>query len=218
ILVLFYLKIFNMEPSKTNIVIPDNIKGKATDLEHSVTLKNRKEAVESFGRACKRMLNVNLWHNLTGSGTADFSLKNKEGHDIGRLARVGDYFQIDIPGPGLASGDGYDWVRVETIEDHADPEAEEESIGLKVRSGENPNNQENETAHFFTSEATSSFIINRKGNTVTASYHGRNELINTETEKLQDKIRNTVVGASALIGISELQWTALIKSFVKNEP
>lgn len=52
---------------------------------------------------------------------------------------------------------------------------------------------------------------------VSSSYHGRNEVLNTDTKKLRDKIRNTVVGIGALIGISELQWKRLITAFLDEE-
>jgi hypothetical protein len=42
-------------------------------------------------------------------------------------------------------------------------------------------------------------------------------VLNTGTEKLKDAIRNTMVGAGAMVGISELQWSRLIKSFLEKE-
>ena len=52
-------------------------------------------------------------------------LINQQGNETNRLAKVGDYFQINIPGPGPAAGAGYDWVEVEAIEDHANPDDED---------------------------------------------------------------------------------------------
>ena len=205
-----------MDSSIRNI-IPENSKGKPTNLEESITLSNREEAVDAFKRAYKRMLNVNIWHKLTGFGSADFSLKDQQGNDSQRLAKVGDHFRIDIPGPGPSSGEGYDWVKVEVIDDRSDPDADEESIGMRVRTCKNPNKPGNDTAHFFTNDATSTFIIHRQFNVVSVLYHGRNEVLNSDTKKFTDKIRNTVIGLGAMAGISELQWTRLIKSFLEKE-
>ncbi|MEP6948697.1 MAG: hypothetical protein ABI863_05465 [Ginsengibacter sp.] len=108
-------------------------------------------------------------------------------------------------------------MQVEAIEDKTNPDAEEESFGMRVRSCKNPNKAGNDVAHFFTGEATSTFIIHRANDTVSASYHGRNEVLNTDTGKLKDTIRNTIVGAGAIVGISELQWSRLIKSFLEKE-
>jgi hypothetical protein len=53
------------------------------------------------------------------------------------------------------------------------------------------------TAHFFTSDATSTYIIQRDGLTVRALYHGRNEVPNTAAPKVTDKVRNALVAAGA---------------------
>ncbi len=200
-----------------NTLIPDNKKGKPTNIEHSITLDTIEDAQDAFKRAYKRMLNINIWHKLSGFASARFLLRDQQGNEVNRLVQTGDYIQIDIPGPGPAAGGGYDWVQVEVIEDKTNAEAEEESYGMRVRSCKNPNKQGDDTAHFFTSEATSTFIIYRKHYTVFSSYHGRNEVPNAHTEKLQDNIRNTVVGAGAMAGISELQWSSLTKSFLEKE-
>ena len=198
-------------------LIPDNITGKQTDVEHSITVDNREDAQEAFKRAYKRMLNINIWHKLSGFASAHFVLEDKNGIEEHRLAQLHDVFRIDIPGPGPASGDGYDWVQVEAIIDDTNSEGENESFGIRVRSCKNPHKPGGETAHFFSSEATSTLVIQRKDKTVISSYHGRNEKINNHTANVKDNIRNTVVGAGALAGISELQWSRLIKSFLERE-
>ncbi|MDQ6763567.1 MAG: hypothetical protein M3015_13185 [Bacteroidota bacterium] len=205
-----------MEPIFKKIV-PNNIKGKHTDVEHSITLDNREEALDAFKRAYKRMLNVNIWHELIGFASAHFSLADQQGNETSRLAKLNDYIMIDIPGPGPAAGDGYDWVYLEAVEDSTDPSSTNESIGIRMRSCKNPNHPGNDIAHFFTSDATSTIIIQRKNNTVSAAFHGRNEVLNTDTHSVKDKIRNTLVGAGAMIGLSELQWATLIKSLLKKE-
>lgn len=199
-----------------NKLIPENIKGKPTDVEDSIKLNNQEEALDTFKRACKRLLNINIWHKLSGFLSAVFLLRDERGTAINRLAQKGDYIQIDIPGPGPASGGGYDWVKIEAIEDHVSADASE-GFGMQVRSCKNPNKPGEPVAHFFTNDATSTFIIQRKDNTVFSSYHGRNEVPNTGTDKLKDNIRNTIVGGGAIIGISELQWSRLIKSFLEEE-
>ncbi len=73
---------------------------------------------------------------------------------------MGDCVQIDIPGPGPASGEGYDWVRIEALEDNS-PASDEESCGMRVRSCKDPNINSDDTAHVFTSDATSTFLIGK---------------------------------------------------------
>ena len=199
-----------------NDLIPLNTKGKPSDLEFPVTLATRAEAIDTYRRACKRLLNPPIWHELAGWATANFSLVEQNGQEIPRLIRLGDYIRIDIPGPGPASGDGYDWVKVVMLEDHSEPEAEDEWVGMKVQPSTGPG-KAGDPAHFFDVHASSTFIIERNGNTVTAFYHGRNEVPNTATEKISDNIRNAIVAAGAIIGLSEAQWSALSRGFLSAE-
>ncbi len=224
----FYLFLFRMikfKVEKTSpmpgslieFIIPENIKGKAISAEHSVSFNNVDEAIAAFKLACSRMHDINSWHKSSGFASAKFSLKDSNGTNVERPAQLDDYVQIDIPGPGPASGDGYDWVQVEALENEREIDLEQESCGMRVRTCKNPNKTTDETAHFLTSDATSTFIIHRSQNIVMSEYYGRNEMINTGTEKTIDKIRNAVTGASALAGVSELQWSRTIKSFLETE-
>lgn len=198
-------------------LLPENKQGKATDLAKSVTLNTEEAARDCFKRAYKRLLNPPVWHELTRNFGASFLLTDDEGHEVDRLAKEGDKIRIDIPGPGNAAGHGYDWVTVEKMLDHANPNLSIESYGLTLRSAAAPNDDDGKTAHFFKSGATSTFIIERVNNTVTASYFGRNEVPNTNTGNFPNNVRNAIVAMGAFAGLSELQWTALINGFLQPE-
>jgi hypothetical protein len=200
-----------------NELVPPEIKGKNVDLEESVTLDTTEEASLAFKRAYNRLLNPAIWHTLAGPSSAEFILTNDHAEEQHRLAKKGDHFKIDIPGPASAKGDGYDWVTVETIEQIDNPGKDEESCGMKLRASGKPGEEGESAAHFFKEDATSSFVIHRKGNKVTASYHGRNEVPNTDTGKTIDNIRNSMVAIGALAGLSELQWSSIIKGFLSND-
>jgi hypothetical protein len=204
------------EVSINNPIIPANNVGKALDLEHYVREESIEEAINTFKRACKRLLNPPVWHELSGVLSASFQLQPSNGDSRNRLAQINDYLLIDIPGPGPSAGNGYDWVKVENIAENADPAAEQ-SFGMTLKATPNPDKPEQGIAHFFGEGATSTFIIKRNSNTVTASYHGRNELPNTKKASFPDKIRNSIIAAGALAGISELQWMALIKGLLQKE-
>jgi len=204
------------EASINNLVVPANKVGKAVDLEHSVTEASTEIAINTFKRACKRLLNPPVWHELSGIISASFQLQATGGDDSNRLARVNDYVRIDIPGPGSIAGNGYDWVQVENIAENIDPLAEQ-SFGMTLIATINPDKPDEGVAHFFADGATSTFIIKRHGTKVIASYHGRNELPNTRKGMLSDKIRNSVIAAGARAGISELQWMILLKGLLQKE-
>ncbi len=205
----------NYLPTDTPL-IPANTLGKALDLESSVTENSVEESITTFNRACKRLLNPPIWHELSGSISASFKLETPDNTNANRLAQENDYLMIDIPGPGPVVGSGYDWVNVVNIAEIADPSAEQ-SFGMTLKASPNPGTPERGIAHFFSEGATSTFIIKRIGNTVTASYHGRNELPNTKKASFPDNIRNSVIAAGALAGLSELQWMALLKGLLQKE-
>lgn len=206
-----------MTPSLESI-IPENIKGKPSDIEHSVTLGNREKAIDVFRTAARRMLTINEWHRIESFISAVFVLTDATGQKLEGPAALGDFIKIDIQGPGPTAGDGYDWVYIEALEDNSNADAKEESVAMRVRACQQPGKETNNVAHFFTSEATSTFIIYRNQTAVTSFYHGRNEVLNTGTGKKLDKIRNAIMGSVALAGLSEVQWDTLTKSFLKQKP
>ncbi|MEO6549486.1 MAG: hypothetical protein ABIN94_15900 [Ferruginibacter sp.] len=197
-----------------NEIVPPPLEGKNTNLETSVELPDDASAKESFTRAYKRMLNPPVWDKVSSFAGAKMELANEQGAIEHRLAEEGDYFRIDIVGPGTKLGDGYDWVTVESIK-YEQLSDDEETYGMTLRPTAAPGG--NETAHFFKETATSSFLIRRKGNKVTASYHGRNELPNNNTGNIKDNVRNSLVAMGAFVGLSELQWNSLIKGFLEKE-
>ena len=201
------------EQAKDQIVPPNEI-GKKVDLHFSETGNSIEKAISIFKKARERLLNPAHWNEVAVVAMATIKVACETEGDLERPVKVNDYLMIDIAGPGPAAGEGYDWVKVESIEENVDPAADE-SIGMKLRATANPHKKEEGIAHFFQESATSSFMITRKGATVNAAYYGRNEVPNSKAVKLTDKIRNTLIASAAFAGISELQWSALLKGFLK---
>ena len=129
------------------------------------------------------------------------------------MVQKGDHFKIDVPGPGSLTGDGYDWVQVEAIEEKEDKN--QQNIALLVRPATNPGNDHKDVAHFFSDEATSCFMVKRENDTVTAGVYGRNEKPNTAAETLVDKARNTAIATGAITGFAKLQWKSSVNGLVK---
>lgn len=196
--------------------IPANKVGKSVDLKESVTESSVENASTIFQAACKRLLNPLIWHELGGVLSASFELLDNNGNKPDRPAQANDHIRIDIPGPGSSAGNGYDWVIIESILQNTDASADE-SLSMTLKASSNPQKPKEGTAHFFEEGATSTFLITRNGKTISASYHGRNEIPNNKDVALPDKIRNSVVAASAMAGLSELQWKALLKGFLEKK-
>lgn len=198
-------------------IVPEQKTGTEVNTEHTISLENREQAEKLFKTAAQRLLDVNNWEQLCGTGSANFQLTDPHGNYITRTATEGDHFKIDIPGPGSVEGKGYDWVRIEKIEESIDCERDNESIAIRVRPATNPTTPGNEVAHFFNEEATSSFIIEREGISVKAGVYGRNEKPNTVIKNLVDKARNAVVALGAISGISSVQWQKLSRGLIEGE-
>lgn len=196
--------------------IPQQKYGAHTDTIESTTLDSSEEAERLFQIAKTRLLNVSQWHTLSGMKASHFQLTDNLGRPVSRPAQKGDHFRIEIPGPGSKAGEGYDWVRIETVDSEIDNG--KEWLAIMVHPAENPTAAQKEAAHFFTSDASSTFMVVRSGNTVSAEVHSRNEKSNNQETGVVDTIRNTFVALGAMLGFSKVQWTQLVKGLIaKNE-
>ena len=194
-------------------MVPGNDSGMQTNTESEKELDSEKEA-DSFYRLVKsRLMHPNQWHSYAGKATADFQLTDENGGPYQGEVREGFHFRIDIPGPGSDTGEGYDWVRVEKI---SEVESEEEKIfTIQVRPSTNPLNKDPDVAHFFADDATSSFMVSKKGRKVKAGVYGRNEKPNTDATSFKDKARNTAMAAGAITGFAKIQWKSLVNGLVE---
>ncbi|HEX8332444.1 MAG TPA: hypothetical protein VF622_07455 [Segetibacter sp.] len=203
-----------MDENSLPSIIPDQQTGAKTDIKASEECTSVDEAKQLFSEARQRLLNVNNWHHLCGAVSATFKLTDEAGNEVNQEVQTGNYFKIDIPGPGTVTGEGYDWVKVERIEARDEASVADEIVAIKVRPASNPLNAKTDVAHFFTDEATSSFLVQRTGNTVTAEVHGRNEKPNTAADAVVDKTRNTMVATGAIVGFSSAQWKSLVSGIL----
>ena len=202
--------------NKAEDIIPPHEEGTAVDVEDSVELSNDSEAEEFFVEVKRRLFDVNAWQQFAGALSADFKLTDGKGNETRRAPQKGDYFKIDIPAPGIETGEGFDWVQVEEIVE--DCEGIDDYVAIRVRPASSPVNDNSDIAHFYTDEATSNFIIKREGKRVTAGVYGRNEKPNVKAaDTLIDKIRNAVVGTGGVTGFSKLQWKALVSGLLNKK-
>ncbi|WP_276370878.1 hypothetical protein [Chryseolinea sp. H1M3-3] len=202
-----------MKEKKPSDIVPDQHTGKAIDAESTVDLPSEEDAKAFFKTVKSRLQNVNEWKSYAGNLSAVFQLVDPQGTEVQRDVQKGDYFKIDIPGPGTKSGEGYDWVQVEDVENDNTPNGDR--FAFRVRPTDNPQSNENDVAHFYSDQSTSSFVVERNGNTITASIHDRNTKPNTSAERTSDKIRDAVVGAAGVASFSKIQWKKLTDGLLK---
>ena len=200
----------------TNSLTSEQQVGVQKNASETVEFDNWEAAQQFFQVARKRLLDVNNWQNITDGLSSTFIVRDALGQSVGhRFPEVGDYFQIDMPGPGNVAGDGHNWVVVEAVEDRSDAGGDRTSI--RVRPAASPLNDQPDVAHFLDAAATSTFTVCRVGKSVTAEVHSRNEMSNTKTESLLDKVRNVVAAVGAWLGFADVQWKNLAKALVDQE-
>lgn len=193
--------------------IPKQQVGKKIDAAHDVTFHSIQDARDFYYIVRNRLLAINHWSRIAKLPMSTFQLIGPRGESDIPMARVGDYIKIDIPGPGPSNDQHVDYVRIEEIKETDTPEIQ--LLTLRLRPSEEPGaNSTAEVQHFFSQVSTSNFQIQRDGKTITASYFGRNEVINTDVDALSDQLRNRVVGWAAKLGFSYPQWDALVKGLV----
>lgn len=195
--------------------IPTQHEGKQLDIQSTRTLASISSSQSLFRTVKHRLQEPFEWHDIANVPASSFVLTDGEGKHLMRKMQKNDFIRIDIPGPGSSSGDGYDWVQVDEITEEENEN--DELFSITLRPSSNPGNDDHEIAHFFKSMATSTLLVKRKGLEVIAEYHGRNELINADTENLTDKIRNIVVGLTAKLGLSSSQWKRLLEGLMDSE-
>src|SRR5688572_15089807 len=100
-------------------IIPPQREGAKKDIEHVVRAVDENDSRKLFVNARNRLVSINQWHEYASPITATFKLTDHTGNEVDRTAEKGDYFKIDLPAPGSSEGKGYDWVRIEAIEDYS---------------------------------------------------------------------------------------------------
>ena len=195
--------------------IPQQQEGSKMDIYAHKDFNNTAAAKACYAQAKTKLMEVYRWYEVCEVPVSTFMLTDTAGNEVKRWAQEGDYLKIDIPGPGTSTGDGYDWVKVESILEESTPDTD--VISMTVRPAANPQHVDDDTAHFFQDSATSTFQVKRVGTTLHAEVHGRNEQPNTATDQVLDNVRNTLVGWSAKLGLSFPQWKSLVSGLVETK-
>lgn len=203
-----------MKQEKIGPLVPPQETGARSDTSHSVRFESREQAIDFFNNvAIPRLLNVSKWHELCGLVTATFDLTDSKGEKVDRPVMEGDFFRIDIPGPGPKTGQGYDWVKVASIKRESDDAMDFESLSIQVFPS-NPIEKDQETAHFFKGDATSTFSVSREKTFIRAEIHGRNEKPNLKPGNTLDSFRNAITSLAAMLGFARVQWKQLAKGLI----
>ncbi|WP_221393239.1 hypothetical protein [Dyadobacter sp. NIV53] len=195
-------------------IIPGHSDGLVITSQSTAQLSDEESARILFEKAKTRLLLVNNWQELAGEFMAAFQITDENGTAISGPVQKGNYFKIDIPGPGTKAGEGYDWALVEEIEEYNSLNTE--SIGIRVRPAPNPITDNPDIAHFYSEESTSTFTVTREFTKVTAAVYDRNTKPNTDSGGMMDHVRNVLVGIAGMFSFSKIQWENFTNGLVKD--
>lgn len=171
------------------------------------TFPDEATARKAFAQSVEKLLNVNGWSGLSAF-TADFSLYDSIGREKpAGPVQQGDYIQILLPGPTPEN-----WVRV------TDVASGERCVQFTVQPSHDPGSSHPEqTEHFFSEQARSTFRVELVGNTIRAAEIGRDESINNqqpEAGSLGRALVNTVIAEGGWLFYQKLQWQLLTNYLV----
>lgn len=196
--------------------IPEQVVGKSLDYSRELILSDETKAYNRYREIVQKLLDVNNWKQTAIGVSAEFIIVNEKNEIQMRRVRKNDFIRIDIPGPGVPSAEGYDWVKVTSLDQYDHQNKRKTFISLQPCP--DPMTMDKETAsHFFKKYTSSNIVVKQEGEMVTLQYAGRNEVINTETENMLDNVRNFLVGLGAKLGASYPQWKALIDGLAKQQ-
>jgi hypothetical protein len=194
--------------------IPKQKKGASFDVRSSVLPDDRAEAISHYQASRKRLLNISLWGMYSREYKEMFVLTNSKGKKISGAAKIGDLVKIHLPGPRSFKGDGADWVRVDHIAEEKNELLDEIFTVITLRPCQNPTVRDADIAHFYNNRSTNTFLVCRHRTEIISSIHGRNELVNTDTDWL-DYARNLMVALPAKAGLSNPHWKKLAEGLIR---
>jgi hypothetical protein len=193
--------------TENHYLVPSQLDGLEKDITHSIITPTIEDAEDWFVDAKERLMAVNNWKKWTVMTSAEFRLTDSHGNAVNRRARKGDHIRIDLPESFDTAG-GFDWVTIEAIEYDDYPDLMTETFAMRLRPSIHPQDKKgHEVLDSSGTEATSTFVIERRGKRLSATYHGRNEA--------DDSHSDVIISTSSWLGLSDIQCAALIKGFVE---
>lgn len=187
--------------------------GKDKQYGQENTFPDEAAAKAAFARSREKLFAVDAWSRLPGINST-FELYDAAGRkSAAARPQPGDYIKVILPGLPLEN-----WVQVIHVrEEDPVPEfavrEEDQLAEFTVRPCQAPEQQAGDSAevkHFFSSEATSTFRVERLGATLRASEIGHNEKPNNQHEASGARtVVNTLVAEGGWAGFQALQWGKL---------
>jgi len=193
--------------------IPLQVKGSQTDMIQHIRLDSESDAEELYNTAKLRLLNMWNWSKIADGPSSEFELTDSTGHPVYRPAQCGDKFKIDLTAAGIIAGFN-DWVEIVSIEDEFDPFENIAVTAITVKATNDPTKYNDQSPHFFTNDATNTFLVRRIGQVVSVEIHGRNEIVKSIGMRILHRTRHYVGKIAAHLGFPMSEWKRLAKGLL----
>lgn len=168
-----------------------------------------------YERIKSNLLDVNCWINHTGIARTKFTLRNGAGVLVERMARPNDYILIEFPQvPFSQQIKLRDWVEITKVEEKITEE--EAYFILELKPASCPTHQNECIHHFFTEDASNTFIIYYSNNQISVSIHGRNEYPNIEVKRKKIALRNFLFANLGLFGVNKILWSNMANGLLND--
>lgn len=195
--------------------VPEHEKGSFHDTESIRLIEDHENTIDHYKTLKDRLLSVNYWNYYANGVGADFKLHDKEGNLKKRIPEKGDFIRIDIPGPATLKPEDTIGYRLQicmksTLMTEKCWSFYSWNAGLPLYLAK----LNTHTAHFYTAEASSTFIISREKDCIKLGIYGRNETPNLDAQ-IADKARNLAIALGGMVGISKIQWKILTDTLVE---
>lgn len=198
---------FNAIPSELKKLIPVQKIGKCSDTFSSLEIKELNNPDIAYKSIKNRLLDVNNWAHYATLTNADFILLDEKGNKIDRLVAESDFMKVRFSRLQKIISARHDYVRVNRI--ITIPITFGDALVMQLVPAHNPVKSGSEIDHFFTSEASNTFVLYRDAAKIHLSVHGRNEVPNFKVSKTTKKIRNMLFAVLGILAVSKVQWKSL---------
>jgi len=198
---------FNAIPAQIKKWIPLQNKGKCSDTYSILEIKELNNPDIAYKSIKHRLLDVNNWAHYATLTNADFILVDNNGDNLEGLAAEGCFMKVRFSRLQKIISARHDFVSVKSI--ITVPDIFGDAVIIQLIPTHNPEKPGSEIDHFFTAEASNTFVLYRDAAKIHLSVHGRNELPNFKVSKTTKKIRNMVFATLGVLGVSKVQWESL---------
>lgn len=169
--------------------------------------KSAEETAEVFASFRKKLYDINRWE--VESGVTAFQLFNEDGNPLkSKQAERGNFVRITLPGSGK-----HDWVKIIDIHDAAN------EVVITVKPTHDPTGgkeiDKDKTSHFFSSDATNNFCLQKEDAALSVYVIGLHEKPNTsESGGIVEAVRNVAAASFGWLGFQKIEWKTFCENFL----